>query len=240
MAFDLPRDVILPVDAVDVRLVKEPHPFELENAEAIALNWAGEIAARPALFDGRVVLLSSLGYAGRVLTGICHEIGFSTFLYWRKLKPVPSAEHAFAHAMLISSDNALIAIRMGPQTANAGKVYFAAGSFEPEDFSADGQVMLDYNMAREVGEETGLDLAEAKQSEGLQVLSTLGGTVIVRCYRLPEAADAIAARIRDFVARDPDPEIVGPVIIRGKDDLPEGLMPHMLPLVRWHFAGAGE
>ncbi|TIU66812.1 MAG: hypothetical protein E5W15_22220, partial [Mesorhizobium sp.] len=62
MSFDLPRNVILPVDAVDVRLDPGPHPFAVSNAEAIAENWRQEIAAKPALFDGTVVLLSELAY----------------------------------------------------------------------------------------------------------------------------------------------------------------------------------
>ncbi len=235
MAFDIPRNVILPVDVVDVRLVAEPHPFERDNAEAIAANWHDEKAARPALFDGIVVLLSELAYRDNRLVGRCHAVRFSTFMLWRKLKPVSSAEHAFAHAMLISSDNALVAIRMGSHTANAGKVYFAAGSFEPEDFR-DGLVDLDYNMLREVREETGLDLGRAEREERCHALSVESGTVIVRCFRAAETADELAERIRAFVATDPDPEIEGPVIIRGMHDLPEGLMPHMHSLVEWHFS----
>ncbi|MCX8571382.1 MULTISPECIES: hypothetical protein [Hyphomicrobiales] len=235
MAFDIPRNVILPVDVVDVRLVAEPHPFERDNAEAIAANWHDEKAARPALFDGVVVLLSELAYRDNRLVGRCHAVRFSTFMLWRKLKPVSSAEHAFAHAMLISSDNALVAIRMGSHTANAGKVYFAAGSFEPEDFR-DGLVDLDYNMLREVREETGLDLGRAEREERCHALSVESGTVIVRCFRAAETAAELAERIRAFVATDPDPEIEGPVIIRGMHDLPEGLMPHMHSLVEWHFS----
>ena len=235
MAFDIPRNVILPVDEVDVRLVAEPHPFERDNAEAIAANWAMEKAERPALFDGIVVLLSELAYRDSRLVGRCHAVRFSTFMLWRKLKPVTSAEHAFAHAMLISSDNALVAIRMGSHTANAGKVYFAAGSFEPEDFR-DGLVDLDYNMLREVREETGLDLGTASREERCHALSVESGTVIVRCFRAAETADELAERIRAFVATDPEPEIEGPVIIRGMHDLPEGLMPHMHSLVEWHFS----
>lgn len=236
MAFDLPRNLILPVDVVDVRLDPRPHPFERDNAEAIAANWATEKALRPALFDGTMVLLSELVYAENSLVGRCHAIRFSTFMLWRKMKPVTSAEHAFAHAMLISSDNALVAIRMGAHTANAGKVYFAAGSFEPEDFR-DGLVDLDYNMAREVREETGLDLGQAHREERCHALSVESGTVIVRCYRMAETADELAERIRQFVAADSDPEIEGPVVIRGMHDLPENLMPHMRPLVAWHFSG---
>lgn len=235
MAFDIPRNVILPVDVVDVRLVAEPHPFERDNAEAIAANWQAEKAVRPALFDGIVVLLSELAYRDNRLVGRCHAVRFSTFMLWRKLKPVSSAEHAFAHAMLISSDNALVAIRMGSHTANAGKVYFAAGSFEPEDFR-DGLVDLDYNMLREVREETGLDLGRAEREQRCHALSVESGTVIVRCFRAAETADELAERIRAFVATDPDPEIEGPVIIRGMHDLPEGLMPHMHSLVEWHFS----
>lgn len=235
MAFDIPRNQILPVDVVDVRLDPEPHPFELDNAAAIAANWAAENEQRPSLFDGTVVLLSELAYRDNRLIGRCHAIRFSTFMLWRKLKPVTSAEHAFAHAMLISSDNALVAIRMGAHTANAGKVYFAAGSFEPEDFS-DGQVDLDYNMAREVREETGLDLGQASREERCYALSVESGTVIVRCYRMAETADELATQISRFVASETDPEIEGPVIIRGMHDLPEGLMPHMHALAAWHFS----
>jgi 8-oxo-dGTP pyrophosphatase MutT (NUDIX family) len=235
LAFDIPRNQILPVDVVDVRLDPKPHPFERDNGEAIAANWTVEKALRPAVFDGTVVLLSELAYAANRLTGRCHAIRFSTFMLWRKLKAVTSAEHAFAHAMLISSDNALVAIRMGAHTANAGKVYFAAGSFEPEDFR-DGLVDLDYNMAREVREETGLELDQARREERCYALSVESGTVIVRCYRAAETADELAERIKRFVADDPDPEIEGPVIIHDMHDLPEGLMPHMRPLVEWHFS----
>ncbi|RUX90607.1 hypothetical protein, partial [Mesorhizobium sp. M7D.F.Ca.US.004.01.2.1] len=160
MSFDLPRNVILPVDAVDVRLDPGPHPFALENAEAIAENWQREIAANPALFDGTVVLLSQLAYRDNRLVGRCHAVNYSTFMLWRKRRENSGAEHAYAHAVLVAGDNALVAIRMGPQTVNAGRVYFAAGSFEPVDFR-DGQVDVDFNMIREVREETGLDLSGA-------------------------------------------------------------------------------
>ncbi|MGO4831044.1 hypothetical protein AB4144_01905, partial [Rhizobiaceae sp. 2RAB30] len=56
------------------------------------------------------------------------------FMHWRRRPSNDSAQHAFAHAMLVSSDNALVAIRMGAHTASPGSVYFAAGSFEPKDF----------------------------------------------------------------------------------------------------------
>ncbi|ESY76008.1 hypothetical protein NKJ90_19935 [Mesorhizobium sp. M0051] len=236
MSFDLPRNVILPVDAVDVRLDPSPHPFAWDNAGAIAENWQHEIAANPALFDGIVVLLSQLAYRDNRLVGRCHAVNYSTFLLWRKRRENSGAEHAYAHAMLVAGDNALVAIRMGPHTVNAGHVYFAAGSFEPLDFR-DGLVDVDFNMIREVREETGLDLSNAERGKRYHALSTNSGTVIFRRYHAKAPADEIARRISAFVATEIDPEIEGPVIIRDAADLPQGLSPHMKPLIDWHFAG---
>ena len=234
--FDLPHNIILPVDEIDVRLDPSPHPFERDNKAAIAENWLREKAAKPALFDGTMALLSELAYRDGWLTGRCHAVSYSTFLHWRNNRVTPVAGHAFAHPMLVSRDNALIAIRMGAHTANAGRVYFAAGSFEPQDFPG-GQVDLHFNMAREVLEETGLDIDQARRGKRHYALSTERGTVIFRRYYVDEDADEIAARIRDFVAGDADPEIEGPVIVRGPNDLPDGLMPHMKSLIDWHFGG---
>jgi 8-oxo-dGTP pyrophosphatase MutT (NUDIX family) len=236
MSFDLPRNVILPVDAIDVRLDPGPHPFARDNAEAIAENWQREIAANPALFDGTVVLLSQLAYRDNRLIGRCHAVTYSTFMLWRKRHENSGAEHAYAHAMLVAGDNALVAIRMGSHTVNAGRVYFAAGSFEPIDFR-DGLVDVDFNMIREVREETGLDLSAARRGVRWHALSTASGTVIFRRYHVDEPADRIARRISAFVATETDPEIEGPVIIRHAADLPKGLSPHMKPLIEWHFAG---
>lgn len=239
MSFDLPRNVILPVDAIDVRLDPGPHPFAVSNAEAIAENWRQEIATKPALFDGTVVLLSELAYRDSRLVGRCHAVNYSTFMLWRKRRENSGAEHAYAHAMLVAGDNALVAIRMGRHTVNAGRVYFAAGSFEPVDFR-DGLVDVDFNMIREVGEETGLDLSAAERGQRYHALSTASGTVIFRRYRVAEPADALARRISAFVAAEADPEIEGPVVIRNAADLPDGLMAHMKPLIEWHFDGSDK
>ena len=92
-------------------------------------------------------------------------------------------------------------------------------------------------MAREVQEETGLDIGDARREARLHALSTAEGTVIFRRYFLDQDADELGNRIVDFVKLDPVAEVTEPVIIRGMDDLPDGLMAHMRPLLRWHFEG---
>jgi len=236
MAFDLPRNRIARIEALDVQLDPSPHPFQVEHAVAIEENFRREVVANPALFDGRVALLSELALHGERLVGRCHIVRFATFLYWRHSR-FAAAEHVFAHAALVSREGALVAIRMGRHTANPGRVYFAAGSFEPIDFR-DGRVDLHFNMQREVREETGLDLGDAVPDADCNLFSENGATAIFRRYRIDRPAEAIADDIARFVSLESDPEIEAPVVIRNAHDLPDGLMPHMGPIIRWHFSGA--
>ncbi|WP_315923717.1 NUDIX hydrolase [Mesorhizobium sp. SP-1A] len=239
MSFDLPRGMVLPVDKTDVRLDPAPHPFEARHAQAIAANWEEEVAANPALFNGTMVLLSSLGYDKRRLAGRCHPVRYATMLYWRKNKGEAGIEHSFAFPVLVSRDNALVAIRMGRHTANPGKIYFAAGSFEPMDF-IDGQVDLHGNMAREVLEETGLDISSARRDAVDHIFSLDSSTVIFRRYFLDEDAETLARRIEAFVAKEAEPEIERPIVIRSGTVRPEGMIGHMNAIVRWHFENAAS
>lgn len=233
MAFDLPRNTVFAIRALDIRLDPAPHPFEVEHASGIAANWQRETAANPYLFDGTVALLSELRHRDGALEGRCHAVRYSTFLHWRRLKP-SGAEHAYAHAVLAARDGTLVAIRMGAHTTNPDRVYFAAGSFEPCDFP-DGRVDLDANMRREVLEETGIDLDGADREPGLHALSLPSGTVVFRRYRMEESAGHLARLVAAHVASDPQPEVAAPVLIRSGEPLPEGLMPHMPALIEWHF-----
>lgn len=231
----MPRDTVLTADRCVLRIDDSPHPFEEANRAAIAENWEREISEKPALFDGMVVLLSEASHRHGSFDAVCHPVRFSTFLYWRRQRPVPGAQHIYAHALLVTRDKALIAIRMGEHTANPGQIYFASGSFEPREFAA-GRADIDGNMAREVAEETGLDLKAAAAEPGYHVLARENGIVIARRYFLDEDAEAIAARVARHVSIDPDPEIDGPVVIRADERLPEDLAPQMPALVDWHFA----
>ncbi|NUS70009.1 MAG: NUDIX hydrolase, partial [Ensifer adhaerens] len=87
--------VIIPIDAVDVRVTGAAHPFHLEEVERAQENWQREIAANPHLFDGRMVLLRALRIADGRLRGEGHVVPYSTFLWWRKTR-ARSAFHLFA------------------------------------------------------------------------------------------------------------------------------------------------
>lgn len=237
MSFTLPADTIVAVRAVDVTLDPSPHPFAVANAQAASAHWDEMTAQNPALFNGEVALLSSLGLDGDVLIGRCHIVRYATFVYWRKQRA--GAGHFYAHPILVSSDGALVAVRMGAHTLNAGRVYFAAGSFEPSDFR-DGKADLEHNMRREVLEETGLDISSVPHDRDYQILAKQAGTVIFRRYYLERTAAQLAADIEAHVAAEEEPEIDGPIIIRHAADLPENLAPQMPALIDWHFSTPQE
>jgi len=181
----LHENLITPVDRTALIHATEPHPFQIETALQARLNWQEEVRAQPALFDGSVILASTAAVVDGVFRAAVHLVPYSTFLYWRRIRPVPGAIHVFAMALIVSSDDALIAVRMGRKTANAGRIYCASGSFDEDDLVGD-RFDVDANMRREVLEETGLDLSAAIAAPAYNVLAIGGTVVLFRIYRFAE------------------------------------------------------
>lgn len=237
--FDIPHNRLLPVHEIDIHLIDSPHPYEIANRDAIDAHWERELARQPKLFDGEVILLAEASYRDGVITGSCHPIRFATFMHWRANKSTSGGFHVFASAMPVTGDNALVAIRMGPQTANAGRVYFAAGSFERQDFT-DMVADVGSNIHREVEEETGIDLRAARRDRSYIAYCTAAGLTLIRRYYLDDMAADIEAAVRAFIAGQAEPEADRVVIIRSGDDVPVSAPAHMKPLVDWHYNGDGQ
>ena len=231
----LEEGVVRRCGGIDVRLSSARHPFEAEFESEIAENWKAELAVNPNLFNGRVTLASAASLEAGILRGTTHEIDFSTFLFWRQSRRIGGSCHIFAFAVPVTKDGALLAVKMSNRTANAGRVYFAAGSFEKYDF-IDGQLNFSANTHREALEETGLSFDEVPHDSGFGLIRIGAAILIFRRYYLNADAEAAARSMRDHVSADPEPEIEGPVIIR-KGDKPEGALRHMPVLTDWHFGG---
>ncbi len=231
-----PEQTVFPIAGTNLRVLDGEHPLLVANRAAIRENWEREIAANPALFDGRMVLQHRLKLSEEGIASEAHTVPFSTFMWWRRQPQREGAIHLFAYPVLESSDGALVAIRMGAHTANPGQVYFAAGSLEPEDV-VDGRCDIDGNMAREVMEETGLDLADAVAGEGLHASHIRRSVSIFRLFRFGMTADEMV----DFIGRHmlvaEDKEIAGAVAIRSADPHAHPYNASMLPIIDWYFGG---
>ena len=137
MRFDLPRDQIFEIggDRRSPRSRPAPVPGRVPM-RPWGHNGFEEKAAKPALFDGEVVLLSELQFSQGRLSGLCHNGALFAVPLLAQSPPgrfPPSMPNA--HPILVAADNALVAIRMAAHTFNAGQVYFASGSFEARRLS---------------------------------------------------------------------------------------------------------
>lgn len=226
--------LIFPVSRINVRVSREPHPYFLSHKAEIAANWASEVGANPALFDGSMLLMRTVEMREGVVSGECHVVPFSTFLLWRKTRPAGTALHLFGLPVIVSSDGAVIAIRMGQHTANPGRVYCAAGSLDPDDISA-GYCDIEGNMAREVLEETGLPLSEAKTASGFHGLHDQDVVTLFRAYHFADTAAELIERIAAHIAVDPEPEIDTALAIRTADPGQHPYPSFMPPVLEWVF-----
>lgn len=226
------------VDRVRMRIMTGDHPFHLAEREAIAENWRQEVAANPALFDGRMILQRRIGLIREGIVSEGYVVPFSTFLWWRKLPERHGALHIHAYPVLETSDRALVAIQMGAHTANAGMVYFACGSFDPDDV-VDGHCDPELNMRREVLEETGIELHDAIVSDGYHIAHFRRTVTLFRLFRFDQTADQMIARIERHMQVAEDKEIAGAVAIRSADPSAHPYHVGMLPVLNWYF-GQGQ
>ncbi|MBL0374370.1 NUDIX hydrolase [Rhizobium sp. KVB221] len=229
-----PEGVIFEPGAIRLAVLDGEHPWHCSRRTEVAENWAREIDANPHLYDGQMVFQRQLSFSNGALEGRAHMIPFSAFLHWRKQRQGPDAYHLFGLPVVMSSDGALIAIRMGAHTANPGRVYCAAGSMDRHDV-VDGLCDLDGNMRREVLEETGLDLAAAVAGAGYHALHALNTVCVFRVFRFPATAASMLEIIAAHVAADPQPEITGAVAIRDADPAAYDYAYFMPPILRWLF-----
>ncbi len=220
-----------------VRVSPAVHPLYAHKRVEIDANWQLEVERNPKLYNGQLIFLRERALEeGRVLaTGHC--VPYSTHLWWRRQADRTGGFHVFSWAVPLSSDGALIAIRMGPSTANPGWVYCAAGSLEPVDI-IDGQVDLEANMARELREETGLDLSAAKADVGAWGAFINNTLMMARFYHFPWTADEIIARVRTHMIHDHEQEIDDVIAIRSADPSAHRYAPFMLPLLEMTFGNS--
>ena len=90
------------------------------------------------------------------LKGEYFETDFAAFLAWRDFGfPDRTVANAFSMAALVAADGAFLLGEMAAHTANAGAIYFPAGTPDPNDVF-DGKVDLAASAMRELEEETGI------------------------------------------------------------------------------------
>jgi 8-oxo-dGTP pyrophosphatase MutT (NUDIX family) len=211
----------------DVDLLFEPGlwRFETERRAEIDAHFAKSRAQTPELWNGRLLLMSRWTVEGSVFRGAYFETDFASLLAWRDFGfPDATTFNCFGMAALRSADGAYLLGEMAPTTANAGRIYFPAGTPDLADIR-DGKVDLAGNVMRELAEETGLTAADVDVSAGWVGLWHGQRIALMRQMQAREDAAVLRERMREHAARDPHQELSDIHIVRSLADVDAARMP---------------
>lgn len=230
MNFAAPR--IEEIASIDVRLEQKPWPFEIERSAEIDAHWAGLLRNNPRHYNGRVLLMHratiSATDSGRRFEGACLVTDYKAFLTWRDFGfPDRTVSNLFAMAALRSADGAFLLAEMGPSTANAGRIYFPAGTPDPSDLVGN-QVDLQGSVLRELEEETGIGAHEIALDPCWTIVFEGARIACMKSVRSSLPAAELVDRAAAFIAQEEQPELAGLKAVFGLQDLDEDRMPDFI------------
>ena len=209
---------VVAIDRLAFPVASWSWPFADERRAEIDAHFAQRNAGTVQLWNGRILLARDCRIVGDSLTGTCFETDYASFLAWRDWGfPDPGIVNCFAMGALRSSDGAFLLGVMAPHTANAGAVYFPAGTPDPDDV-VDGRLDLAGSVTREVAEETGLTAADYTAAAGWHVVQAGPRLALMKILAASASADALQRKMREHLAREAKPELSDIRIVRGPDD----------------------
>jgi 8-oxo-dGTP pyrophosphatase MutT (NUDIX family) len=202
------------INALALTVRATPHVFDPAMTAEIELNWASELSRNPTLFNGSAFLFDrfDLDENAGSLHAEAAPTDYATFLFWRRNRDRLPLKHIFPVGAIVTSDRKLVVGRMSRHTANPGRLYPPAGSFDADDLARapDGSGTLDpdRNIARELAEEIGIDTRDLMPRDGLLLLpSNPGAYALIRVLGTSQSAHDLQAGLLRHIANDPHQEL---------------------------------
>ncbi len=127
---------VIHVDRLRLDFAPKPWAFATERRAEIDAWFAALRREKPALWNGRVLLLHDHAVADGAFSGRYLETDFASFSAWRAWgRPAAAVYDCFGAAAIRAADGAFLLGMMGPHTINSGRVYFPCGTPDPSDES---------------------------------------------------------------------------------------------------------
>jgi 8-oxo-dGTP pyrophosphatase MutT (NUDIX family) len=206
------------IDRLELTVAPQRWAFADERRADIDAYFAALQREKPAIWNGRVLLLHHQVVSGGVFRGAYLETDYASFAAWRHWgRPGAAVCDCFSAAAIVAADGAFLLGVMGAHTFNAGRSYFPCGTPDPDDIVA-GQVDLDFSVRRELKEETGFDLTEFAAEPGWTTVVDLPLIAHIKVLRSRDSAEALRARVLGHLARERQPELADIRIVRGPAD----------------------
>jgi hypothetical protein len=226
------------VDRLELAFMPKPWPFAIERRPEIDAYFAELQRDKPAVWNGRVLLLHRQVVKDGVFHGAYLETDYASFTAWCHWDyPAAARVHdCFGSAAIVTADGAFLLGRMAAHTFNAGKIYFPGGTPDPGDI-VDGKVDLEFSVRRELQEETGLDPAEFTVESGWTTAADGGLIVQIKTFRSSQNAEELRTRVLGQLAREKQPELSDICIVRGPADFDPAMPRFVTAFLAQRFAG---
>jgi 8-oxo-dGTP pyrophosphatase MutT (NUDIX family) len=218
------KATVVRIRHLELAFAPRPWPFADTRRDEIARHFNRLKQVKPAVWNGRVLLLYDHIIEGGVFRGAYFETDYASFVAWRDWGfPDATVRHCFSLGALRASDGSFLLGVMNTHTLNAGKVYFPTGVPDPSDIVR-GMVDLAGSIRREMAEETGLDADAYEAERAWYCVPTKQHIAHFKMLHARETAAQLRERIRAHLAREAQPELVDVRIVRGPADL-DPMMP---------------
>jgi 8-oxo-dGTP pyrophosphatase MutT (NUDIX family) len=215
------------VTALDLTVTPWVWPFAQTRRAEIDSHFAEQQRARPKMWNGSVLLARKPRFEGPHFAADYFETDFASFLAWRDFGfPDLGIFNGFGVGALRSSDGAYVLGEMGSHTANAGRIYFPAGTPDLDDIR-DGTVDIPGSVAREAEEETGLGPADYRAGTDWCCVDIGTSIAMIRELHVDLPGEALQAKIEANLAQQLSPELSAIHLVRKRSDL-TGAMPRFV------------
>jgi 8-oxo-dGTP pyrophosphatase MutT (NUDIX family) len=219
---------VVPVARLELAFEPRPWPFAEARRAEIDAYFAELRRQKPALWNGRVLLMHRFALSDGTFRGAYLETDYASFLAWRDWDfPDRLVWNCFGMGAVRASDGAFLLGVMGAHTANAGQTYFAAGTADPDDV-VDGAVDLDGSVRRELAEETGLDAQRMDAEPGWHAVFAGPRIAMLKVLRAPETAATLRARVLHYLGAQTRPELADVRLVRSRADLDPSFPQHVI------------
>lgn len=218
----------------ELALTADPLPYEEAHKSRIDVFWEQAFALNPRLWNGLFYMFSDLRIEDKRLSAKAHRTDFATFLHWRENGGDTSIKHITATTFPVLEDGSLLAVRMSQHTANAGRIYFPAGSFDRPDIILNRLDPM-ISMKREMEEETGIRINENWLEGPLLATEVENSLHITRRANLPLTFEAVEEIWHMHRKNSGDDEISGLVQIQSARHIPAAMPRYAAQLCASYF-----
>jgi len=228
--------VIHRISALDLPVERWSWPFAEARRAEIDAHFAEKQREKPAMWNGRVLLGRNPVFSANRLSASYFETDFASFLSWRDWGfPDPGVFNGFGMGALRCADGAFVMGEMGAHTSTAGRIYFPAGTPDPDDIVGD-RVDIAGNVRRELEEETGLTPLDYKADPHWDCVTTGAAIALIRILDVAVSAEALRARIEANLKRQKQPELAAIHLVRARADISAAMPRFVAAFIERQFA----